>query len=129
MEQAVVIRADVSVLVCSDLSQVDKYLKEILQDVISNLTNNTWRVRESRYKNTAKRHDSLLLDCAVMGLLSQITVWVRELLAPCPMLAPLRDGFRCLSLRCSSAPDHCHGIVVVTSGDHVIWSGLGDISI
>lgn len=30
--------------------QVDKYLKEILQDVISNLTNNAWRVRESRYK-------------------------------------------------------------------------------
>lgn len=31
--------------------QVDKYLKEILQDVISNLTNNAWRVRESRYNN------------------------------------------------------------------------------
>lgn len=29
--------------------QVDKYLKEILQDVISNLTSSTWRVRESRY--------------------------------------------------------------------------------
>lgn len=35
-------------LACSDLLQVDKYLKEILQDVISNLTNNAWRVRESR---------------------------------------------------------------------------------
>ena len=33
-------------------SQVDKYLKEILQDVISNLTNTTWRVRESRYNHT-----------------------------------------------------------------------------
>lgn len=29
--------------------QVDKYLKDILQDVISNLTSSTWRVRESRY--------------------------------------------------------------------------------
>lgn len=48
MEQTVVVRADVSLLVCSDVSQVDKYLKEILRDVISNLTNNTWRVRESR---------------------------------------------------------------------------------
>lgn len=37
--------------VCSDVFQVDKYLKEILQDVISNLTSNTWRVRESRYNN------------------------------------------------------------------------------
>lgn len=56
MEQTVVIRADVSVWVCSDMSQVDKYLKEILRDVISNLTSNTWRVRESRYKNTAEKH-------------------------------------------------------------------------
>uniref|UniRef100_A0A3B3YWF8 Ecm29 proteasome adaptor and scaffold n=1 Tax=Poecilia mexicana TaxID=48701 RepID=A0A3B3YWF8_9TELE len=32
----------------TDKTLVDKYLKEILQDVISNLTNNTWRVRESR---------------------------------------------------------------------------------
>ncbi|MEQ2306110.1 hypothetical protein AMECASPLE_004693 [Ameca splendens] len=31
----------------TDKTLVDKYLKEILQDVISNLTNNTWRVRES----------------------------------------------------------------------------------
>lgn len=31
------------------LLQVDKYLKEILQDVMSNLTSNTWRARESRY--------------------------------------------------------------------------------
>lgn len=28
---------------------MDKYLKEILQDVISNLTSSAWRVRESRY--------------------------------------------------------------------------------
>lgn len=56
MEQTVVIRADVSVFVCSGMSQVDKYLKEILRDVISNLTSNTWRVRESRYKTTAKKH-------------------------------------------------------------------------
>lgn len=32
----------------SGVFQVDKYLREILQDVISNLTNSTWRVRESR---------------------------------------------------------------------------------
>lgn len=31
----------------TDKTLVDKYLKEILQDVISNLTNNAWRVRES----------------------------------------------------------------------------------
>ncbi|XP_062334026.1 proteasome adapter and scaffold protein ECM29 [Osmerus eperlanus] len=31
----------------TDKTMVDKYLKEILQDVISNLTSNTWRVRES----------------------------------------------------------------------------------
>ncbi|XP_038148704.1 proteasome adapter and scaffold protein ECM29 [Cyprinodon tularosa] len=31
----------------TDKTLVDKYLKEILQDVISNLTNNIWRVRES----------------------------------------------------------------------------------
>ncbi|XP_076026432.1 proteasome adapter and scaffold protein ECM29 isoform X2 [Genypterus blacodes] len=31
----------------TDKTTVDKYLKEILQDVISNLTSNTWRVRES----------------------------------------------------------------------------------
>ncbi|XP_008315268.1 proteasome adapter and scaffold protein ECM29 isoform X2 [Cynoglossus semilaevis] len=31
----------------TDKTLVDKYLKEILQDVISNLTGNTWRVRES----------------------------------------------------------------------------------
>uniref|UniRef100_A0A665TL13 Ecm29 proteasome adaptor and scaffold n=1 Tax=Echeneis naucrates TaxID=173247 RepID=A0A665TL13_ECHNA len=31
----------------TDKTLVDKYLKEILQDVISNLTSNTWRVRES----------------------------------------------------------------------------------
>uniref|UniRef100_A0A8C5A5Q6 Ecm29 proteasome adaptor and scaffold n=1 Tax=Gadus morhua TaxID=8049 RepID=A0A8C5A5Q6_GADMO len=31
----------------TDKTLVDKYLKEILQDVISNLTNTTWRVRES----------------------------------------------------------------------------------
>ncbi|KAM6972070.1 proteasome adapter and scaffold protein ECM29 [Aplochiton taeniatus] len=31
----------------TDKNTVDKYLKEILQDVISNLTSNTWRVRES----------------------------------------------------------------------------------
>ncbi|XP_023685449.2 proteasome adapter and scaffold protein ECM29 [Paramormyrops kingsleyae] len=31
----------------TDKTIVDKYLKEILQDVISNLTNNLWRVRES----------------------------------------------------------------------------------
>lgn len=36
---------------CSNVFQVDKYLKEILQDVISNLTSNAWRVRESRYSN------------------------------------------------------------------------------
>ncbi|XP_057700353.1 proteasome adapter and scaffold protein ECM29 isoform X2 [Corythoichthys intestinalis] len=31
----------------TDKTLVDKYLKEILHDVISNLTSNTWRVRES----------------------------------------------------------------------------------
>ncbi|XP_047434577.1 proteasome adapter and scaffold protein ECM29 [Mugil cephalus] len=31
----------------TDKTLVDKYLKEILQDVISNLTSSTWRVRES----------------------------------------------------------------------------------
>ncbi|KAM6939676.1 proteasome adapter and scaffold protein ECM29 [Xenentodon cancila] len=31
----------------TDKTLVDKYLKDILQDVISNLTNNAWRVRES----------------------------------------------------------------------------------
>ncbi|MGH0136109.1 UNVERIFIED_CONTAM: hypothetical protein FKN15_008319 [Acipenser sinensis] len=31
----------------TDKKCVDRYLKEILQDVISNLTNNMWRVRES----------------------------------------------------------------------------------
>ncbi|MFT7807466.1 proteasome-associated protein ECM29 homolog [Arapaima gigas] len=31
----------------TDKTIVDKYLKEILQDVLSNLTNNMWRVRES----------------------------------------------------------------------------------
>ncbi|KAL3066973.1 hypothetical protein OYC64_016841 [Pagothenia borchgrevinki] len=31
----------------TDKTLVDKYLQEILQDVISNLTSNTWRVRES----------------------------------------------------------------------------------
>ncbi|XP_020501213.2 proteasome adapter and scaffold protein ECM29 [Labrus bergylta] len=31
----------------TDKTMVDMYLKEILQDVISNLTSNTWRVRES----------------------------------------------------------------------------------
>uniref|UniRef100_A0A8K9XGA8 Ecm29 proteasome adaptor and scaffold n=1 Tax=Oncorhynchus mykiss TaxID=8022 RepID=A0A8K9XGA8_ONCMY len=31
----------------TDKNMVDKYLKEILQDVISNLTNNIWRARES----------------------------------------------------------------------------------
>uniref|UniRef100_A0A4W6G792 Ecm29 proteasome adaptor and scaffold n=1 Tax=Lates calcarifer TaxID=8187 RepID=A0A4W6G792_LATCA len=31
----------------TDKTLVDKYLKEILQDVLSNLTSNTWRVRES----------------------------------------------------------------------------------
>ncbi|KAF0037480.1 hypothetical protein F2P81_010354 [Scophthalmus maximus] len=31
----------------TDKTMVDKYLKEILQDVISNLTSNTWRIRES----------------------------------------------------------------------------------
>ncbi|XP_072239435.1 proteasome adapter and scaffold protein ECM29 [Leuresthes tenuis] len=31
----------------TDKTLVDKYLKEILQDVISNLTSNTWRIRES----------------------------------------------------------------------------------
>ncbi|XP_031695203.1 proteasome adapter and scaffold protein ECM29-like [Anarrhichthys ocellatus] len=31
----------------TDKTLVDKYLKEILQDVISNLTSTTWRVRES----------------------------------------------------------------------------------
>ncbi|XP_056135583.1 proteasome adapter and scaffold protein ECM29 [Lampris incognitus] len=31
----------------TDKTLVDKYLKEILQDCISNLTSNTWRVRES----------------------------------------------------------------------------------
>ncbi|XP_041640941.1 proteasome adapter and scaffold protein ECM29 [Cheilinus undulatus] len=31
----------------TDKTLVDKYLKEILKDVISNLTSNTWRVRES----------------------------------------------------------------------------------
>ncbi|XP_053185737.1 proteasome adapter and scaffold protein ECM29 [Scomber japonicus] len=31
----------------TDKTLVDKYLREILQDVISNLTNSTWRVRES----------------------------------------------------------------------------------
>ncbi|MEJ1282869.1 Ecm29 proteasome adaptor and scaffold [Cricetulus griseus] len=31
----------------TDKSMVDKYLKEILQDVIKNLTSNMWRVRES----------------------------------------------------------------------------------
>ncbi|XP_074545554.1 proteasome adapter and scaffold protein ECM29 [Halichoeres trimaculatus] len=31
----------------TDKTLVDKYLKEILQDVISNLTSNAWRVRES----------------------------------------------------------------------------------
>ncbi|XP_045903275.1 proteasome adapter and scaffold protein ECM29 [Micropterus dolomieu] len=31
----------------TDKTLVDKYLNEILQDVISNLTSNTWRVRES----------------------------------------------------------------------------------
>lgn len=36
---------------CLSVLQVDKYLKDILQDVISNLTSNTWRVRESRYTN------------------------------------------------------------------------------
>lgn len=39
---------------CSDVPQVDKYLKEILKDVISNLTSNTWRVRESRYSNSTR---------------------------------------------------------------------------
>ena len=29
--------------------QVDKYLKEILDDLMINLTNSQWRVRESRY--------------------------------------------------------------------------------
>lgn len=41
---------DLSLSVCMFLFfQVDKYLKEILRDVITNLTNNAWRVRESRY--------------------------------------------------------------------------------
>ncbi|XP_072904697.1 proteasome adapter and scaffold protein ECM29 [Hemitrygon akajei] len=31
----------------TDKSAIDKYLKEILQDLITNLTNNLWRVRES----------------------------------------------------------------------------------
>ncbi|XP_019955953.2 proteasome adapter and scaffold protein ECM29 [Paralichthys olivaceus] len=31
----------------TDKTLVDKYLKEILQDVITNLTSNTWRIRES----------------------------------------------------------------------------------
>lgn len=31
----------------TDKSMVDKYLKEILQDLIKNLTSNMWRVRES----------------------------------------------------------------------------------
>ncbi|XP_041077323.1 proteasome adapter and scaffold protein ECM29 isoform X1 [Polyodon spathula] len=31
----------------TDKKSVDRYLKEILQDIISNLTNNMWRVRES----------------------------------------------------------------------------------
>ncbi|XP_064200970.1 proteasome adapter and scaffold protein ECM29 [Anguilla rostrata] len=31
----------------TDKTMIDKYLKEILQDVLTNLTNNLWRVRES----------------------------------------------------------------------------------
>lgn len=46
--------------VCSCF-QVDKYLKEILQDVMSNLTSNAWRVRESRYKNYFFRNTFLFL--------------------------------------------------------------------
>lgn len=30
------------------LSQVDKYLKEILDDLVMNLNSNLWRVRQSR---------------------------------------------------------------------------------
>lgn len=54
--------SNVCMLACSDLLQVDKYLKEILQDVISNLTNNAWRVRESRcmYTYIKKRRSSAL---------------------------------------------------------------------
>lgn len=47
-------------LACSDLLQVDKYLKEILQDVISNLTNNAWRVRESRCMYTYIKKNKMI---------------------------------------------------------------------
>lgn len=50
-----------SMFVCPDVFQVDKYLKEILQDVISNLTSNTWRVRESRYNNNTSNSKKLRL--------------------------------------------------------------------
>lgn len=46
---------------CVDVSQVDKYLKEILRDVLSNLTSNTWRVRESRWSNSTDFRNKLLL--------------------------------------------------------------------
>ena len=42
--------------------QVDKYISEILSDLIKNLTNNQWRVRESRYKNHFTFYAPMLND-------------------------------------------------------------------
>jgi hypothetical protein len=36
------------------LLQVDKYMLEILDDLLVNLTSTQWRVRESRYVTTTK---------------------------------------------------------------------------
>lgn len=65
MYKTIIIRSNVSMLVCSDVFQVDKYLKEILQDVLSNLTSNTWRVRESRYNNNTRTLNIKLLKMKI----------------------------------------------------------------
>lgn len=49
-------------MIILNVSQVDKYLKEILQDVISNLTSNTWRIRESRYSNNTYHNVNIKLQ-------------------------------------------------------------------
>lgn len=87
---------------------MDKYLKEILQDVISNLTSNTWRVRESRYSETFSSFPAMkklrtfssglkatvMLKSIVMLLVTIVTSLVMDLMCFLSSCLALNDLIR-----------------------------------
>ncbi|KAG9346893.1 hypothetical protein JZ751_005820 [Albula glossodonta] len=83
----------------TDKTLVDKYLKEILQDVITNLTNNLWRVRES---------SCLALNDLIRG--RQLDDIIDQLAEIWETLFRVRDDIKPMSLsssnteKCQSSP-------------------------